>query len=218
MKALAFLFKMCRCISAEWKYKIGEVKDQELGLAKNPPFILYCLRLAFAFLSLLSGAQWIARTRKHRAMIEKNDLRPYRSIEKYAIGWLAFEFVPLAYLFIASVELVVFFVLIILLCYRLFDIFQSWVNQFMLAANFDAKNVNRSLVLAFLNYVEITLIGAIIRYRFQQPISFDKSLYGSVTAMIANPVQGSSVIQYAQLMFAVLFATIVVQHLVNRLR
>ncbi len=193
---------------------------------KNPPFVLNRLRRIFAFLFLLSGSKWIAGTKKHEAMIGDKDFSPYRCVEWYVIGWSAFELVALIYLLIVhgvlhrpvgSVEQVVFVVLIFPLCYRLFDIFQSWVGQFVLRSTWNTINVNRSLVLAIVGYIEITMIGAIVRFRFQQPILVGQSLYDSVASMIASPGDKASAIQYTQIMFAVLFAAVVVQHVVGRL-
>jgi hypothetical protein len=255
MKA-SFFCNICRCFFDELKSdndEIGRVQDKEWECAtnnirqshlqeeewklkkeaqtlvqiKHPPFILSGLRRFFAILYLLTPSKWISGTKKHQAMVRRNNFRPYRCIDIYVIVWLAFEFVALVYLFIVdtvlhrpigSVELVVFIVLIIFFCYRLFDVFQSWVGQFVLKSNWNAIIINRSLVLAIIGYIEITLIGAIIRFISQQPISCWHSLYGSVTAMIANPTEKcGSPILYTQLMFAILFLVAVAQHLLGRL-
>jgi len=79
--------------------------------------------------------------------------------------------------------------------------------------------VNRSLVLAFVGYIEITIIGAIIRFTYRQSNYFSDAFYNSVMTMIANPQHEDMglAIMYIQIGFAILFLTAVAQNVVGRL-
>ena len=193
------------------------VEDGGPKAPSNVPFILSWLRHLFLFLSLVSISYWLSLSQIHQEKIRKQlDFKPYRSADIYITIWLAFEISAAIAVGISHVQIVF---LAALFSYRLLDIFQSWVNQFLLNSKWTAINVNRSLIMAFAYYLEIIIMGAIIRFTFDEnPLrTFSDSLSSSVNTMIANPGQTPSPIQYVQIMFAVLFAAVVVQHVVGRL-
>jgi len=72
--------KICRSFFVEWeithkeliKLQYQEWERNIVGKKKsrprNPPFLLYWLRLVFEFLHLLSISKWLAQTQKHEEM------------------------------------------------------------------------------------------------------------------------------------------------------
>jgi hypothetical protein len=223
----------------EWQYKRAKLKEEEHleweliarnirrsneGVERsgpktppNAPFILSWLRHLFLFLSLVSYSYWLSLSQIHQEKIRKQlDFKPYRNADIYVTIWLAFEVLAAVTISVSHIQIVF---LAVLFGYRLLDIFQSWINQFLLSSKWNAINVNRSLVIAFVYYLEIIIMVAIIRITFDSnPLkTFSDSLSSSVNPMIANPGQTPSPIQYVQIMFAVLFAAVVVQHVVGRL-
>ncbi len=212
----------------EWERVVKDIKNSaakdenretEIQTPVNLPFILSCLRCIFSFLYLLSFSYWISGSRRKQKQIEQLDFKPYRCIDIYNAAWLLIEVLAAIVIGFCQLQVIAF---VGVFSYRLFEIFQSWVSQFMLRGRWNAINVNRSIVLAFTGYIEITIIGAIVKFTYGQykhtdVKNFLDALYDSVKAMIANPEEVASPIQYVQIMFAILFAAVVVQHVVGRL-
>jgi len=196
--------------------KTNEPKIQTAG------FILSWLRYIIAVCYLLSFSKWISGTSKKQKQIDSFDLRPYRCIDIYVIVWLCIELLVTIWFAVCNIryntDVCLVNTFVGLFCYRLFDIFQSWVSQFVLKSRWEAISINRSLVLAFVGYVEICIIGTFFRYVYGT-ISMWKNVHYSVTAMIANPMEkeSTSLIQYTQIMFAVLFLVVVAQHIMGKL-
>ncbi len=211
------------CFWNECVWEFRKVTSQ-----KDPGFIVKGLRWMFAVFYLLSFSKWISGTLKARRKIDTGNLRPYSCIEIYVTVWFFIEVAvastiasyhwPVIYSqSTLSHVFALFFV--VLFSYRLFDIFQSWVSQYVLKSRWEAINVNRSLVLAFVGYIEITIIGAIIRFAYQQSSYFSDAFYNSVMTVIANPQREDMglAIMYTQIGFAILFLTAVAQNVVGRL-
>ena len=217
------IYKKWRCVHEEWTRDKEELKEEERKeseryhqMPKNLPCILRRLRCLFLFLYFLSFTKWISGTKKADEKILYLDYKPYQCIERYVISWLFIDSIAATVIGLYNLKIIP---LVWVFSYRLLDIFQSWVSQFILRSKWKAINVNRSLVLAFEGYIEITIIGAIIKYTYGQyrGNNFLDALYDSVNTMIANPGNRASPIQYVQIMFAVLFVAVVVQHVVGRL-
>ena len=211
------------CFWKECKWEYRKVASQE-----SRGFILKGLRYVFALFYLLSFSKWLSGTLKARRNITQKNFHPYCCIEIYVTVWLFIEVAVASTIAIYHWPMIysqsklshvsaLFFVG--LFSYRLFDLFQSWVSQYVLKSNWDAIDVNRSLVLAFIGYIEITIIGAIIRFTYQQSNYFGDAFYNSVMTAIANPQREDVglAIMYTQIAFSILFLTAVAQHVVGRL-
>ena len=198
------------------KYK--QLKDSKEKVEK-PGCILSLLRCFFDYIFLFSISKWLSQTKKKQEKIKGGDLSPYRCVDIYVSVWLAIELVTtlvIKYLDwpVISKQFALSCVFIFLFSYRLFEIFQSWVSQFVLRYRWIAINANRSLVLAFVGYLEIAVIGTILRMIYEEA----SPLYNSVVSLIANPqLDYSSPIQYVQIMFSILFLAVVAQQIIARI-
>lgn len=212
-----------RCFWNECKWEFRKVRSE-----KAPGFIVPWLRWVFAFFYLLSFSKWISGTLKARRKIDTGNRRAYTCTEIYVTVWFFIE-AAVAYTIARCLWPVIYsqstlshvfaLAFVGLFSYRLFDIFQSWASQYVLKSRWEAIDMNRSLVLAFVGYIEITIIGAIIRFTYQQSNYFSDAFYNSVMTMILNP-QNEDVglpIMYVQIMFAILFLVTVTQHVVGKL-
>jgi hypothetical protein len=216
---------------AEWKdieENLNNMKREESKWEKEedgkekvekPGYVLTVLRYVFGYLFLLSLSKWLSQTEKKLEKIKDNDLSPYKCVDVYVTVWLAVELIMAIVIYfhdslVISKHLGLSCFFLGIFSYRLFDIFQSWVSQFVLRYRWNAINANRSLVLAFVGYLEVTIIGTIIRMIFEKK----SSLYNSVVSLIANPqISDSSPIQYVEIMFSILFLTVVAQQIIGRI-
>jgi len=151
--------------------------------------------------------------------------RRYIAVEIYVIAWLSIEIV----LFLLTKEPIVCSVCASLLsaviCYRLFDLFQSWVSQFVLGQESDPVNPLRTLILVLIGYAEIAISYAIITFVFSNTFSTEFTLpfhdigdafYYSLSTAIAIGSEwrpesvGSYFIFGTQIIFTLLFLTAVV--------
>lgn len=110
----------------------------------------------------------------------------------------------------------------ILILYRLFDIFQAWVNDFVLMPNWQPVDPRRTLVLVFIGFLEVIISYALFAFIYQtsfyirQSASLGQSLYYSVrtaTTISADWKPKSLAgyfIFYTELVFAILFVTAVI--------
>lgn len=154
----------------------------------------------------------------------------YTAVEIYVLGWFAIEIFFLLLLAKESLTGCSWFVWLLrfLICYRLFDIFQSWVSQFVLMPDWKPINPYRSLVLVFIGYIEIIISYALIAFvfgsTFSKPfLSVFQALYYSFTTAITMGSAwkpegaGGYAIFYTQIMFILLFITAVIQRILGRL-
>jgi hypothetical protein len=198
----------------------------------SPGFIVNWLRYLFTSFFLVSISKWISGTKKAEDMIFRRDLRPYKWIEIYVIIWLCLETVTLITIeilvrtnIVSSVSSIINTALfsklkilvLLIFSYRLFDIFQSWVGQFILGGKWKPISINRSLVLAFEGFVEIVLLGTLLGISGGYYPRVGDGIETSLMTMLINPEPGLNIIQYVQLLFAVLFIGVVVQHIIGRL-
>lgn len=187
----------------------------------SPGFIIPFLRFLFRVLAWLFPSQWI------REFIKCEKIR-YRCIDALEIFWVVVLILLLAshgWYFKSSLYLCLVISIVI---YRLYDIFQSWVYQFILMEDWRPVNIYRSLVLVIIGYFEIIISYSVLYFILQDNISKSfysvcQSLYYSVTTstMIGSndwqPVKPwGYVIFFSQIIFALLFLTVVVQHIIGR--
>jgi hypothetical protein len=113
-------------------------------------------------------------------------------------------------------------VLLAFTSYRLLDVFQSWMGNFFISDP-RPKNPYRTLVLTFIGYGEIILWYSILYFLFKHDFgiaSLQESLYYALgTASIGAGLQPmtnvSTVIFGTQIMFAVLFLTVIVNKIIT---
>ncbi len=107
--------------------------------------------------------------------------------------------------------------------YRLWDIFQTWVGNFVLHTP-NMKNQYRTLVVTLLGYGEIilwyTIIVFTLKESFPELNCFQNAFYYSLTiATVGNDTKPIGAIGFTvlstQLMFAILFLTVVINRILN---
>jgi hypothetical protein len=203
-----------------WEIEIKNVRDSEM-----PGIFLPILKYTFAFFALLSIGAGINRRNRNLTSQEIRDkglLYIIKRVDWYIFIWLVLELLAVCGIMTSPAFMLnsLYWLIIGFFSYRLFEIFQSWVSQFILTYKWDPINTNRSLVLAFEGYLEITLIGAVIRFTTSSeiPESFSASFSDSVMAMIANPkAETLNAIGYIQIIFSILFVAVVVQQVLARI-
>ncbi len=208
------------CIWREIKWEYRKWKSE-----KAPGFIVNSLRFLFFVVYLISPTKWISGKLSDREKIDRGNYHPYCCVEIYVICWLFIEMALVIYIFKAPMQVslinnqLVINIFRIAFIIRLIDIFQSWVSQFVLKSKWEAIHITRSLILAIINYIEIAIIAAFLRFVLYPNMTLCDAFGHSVMTMIANPQIGEDglLIMYVQIMFALLFLIAVAQHLVGRL-
>lgn len=191
-------------------------------------FILPGLRKLFTYLEKFSYIRfkvWRLQRKKHLS----NSL--YKVVDCYEIKWVIKEiifFILLAF-YHTWVYNVIFWIPFLFILYRLFDIFQAWVSQFVLGGvpkqSWKPINIYRSLVLVFIGYGEITISYAFIAFfrkeQFQGITCWQQALYYSVRNAVTigtdyNPISiWGYLIFWTQVGFALLFLTAVVNSIIT---
>ncbi len=208
------MFKGFKWVWEECSWEVANVKT-----FANPGFILPGLRYLFAVLKLLSFGGWINRRYRYFTSQELKDsgyLHIFFKMDIYVLCWIVLEFLAMFLVFRSPtvVQGSLLAVVLVVSSYRLLEIFQAWVNQYVLTYKWDPIDASRSLVFAFVGYWEITVIGAVVRMGTNHTGAWTNSLM----TMILNPAnEGALPIQYIQIMFAVLFAIVVVKQVVGRI-
>jgi hypothetical protein len=163
------------------------------------------------------------------------DKRKYHAVDWYVFVWVIVElviFFLLLILFPAIASNCVFnIVLKVLIAYRLFDIFQSWISQFVLGGvptKWRPVNIYRSLVLVFIGYFEIIISYALLIFtlknNFPDISSLQQALYFSIrsAATMGYDITPVGCIGYTifitQIMFVLLFLTAVVNTIISHKR
>ena len=208
------MFNGFKWVWEECRWELANVKT-----FSNPGLILPGLRYLFAIFKLLSIGGWINRNYRYFTSQELKDsgyLYIFRRMDFYILLWIVLE---LLVTFLQHRSPQIFhepwrIVVLGFASYRLFEIFQAWVCQFILTYKWDPINASRSLVIAFGGYWEVVVIGGIIRAVANQP----GPLTNSITTMILNPAnEGTSPIQYIQIMFVLLFIIVVAKQMVGKM-
>ena len=199
-------------------YNLGMVGDNE----KEEEGVLRRL-LEHVFRALF----WVFPTKYFTWFFGKNR---YIAVEAYVLlVWVPFEIIIFC-TFTSSVSASVGWFRIFaaaLLSYRLLDIFQSWVSQFIVSKDWQPINPYRSLILVIISFTEIILIYGTLSFIFQRAFSepfltISESLYYSVTTATAigsswHPISVAGyALFYTQIMFSILFLTFVIQRILKR--
>jgi hypothetical protein len=188
------------------------------------------LKVLFWVLAKLSLSRIIVFCMGRR--LGATDKRRYLAVDWYVFAWFIFElfiFFLLLKIFPAIASNHVFnIILLVLISYRLFDIFQSWISQFVLGgvpAKWKPINIYRSLVLVFIGYFEVIISYALLIFtlknNFQGISSLGQALYCSVrcTATIGYDITPIGCTGYAvlitQIMFVILFITAAVNTIIS---
>jgi hypothetical protein len=220
---LRLLSWICEWVRIGYWHEIYEVRRQE-----NHGYILGWLRYLFAILPLLTLHKWLTvKYQSYSSQELKNTgkLFIYKRVEIWdVLSWVILQGLIIIFILVWPiwVQNSLATVGIVFLCFRLFEIFQSWVSQFILKYEWDPINANRSLLLSIVSYLEIVAIGAIIRFMVSSTvdsIALFTALRYSILATIANPSEKDMFgpILYTQIMFALLFLTTVIQQVVGRI-
>jgi hypothetical protein len=210
----------------EFRNELEWQRQKQVGSKwTNPGWILRALRYIFMLLYMFTPSKWISGTKEQHYRIKYYFYRkPYKYIDCFVVSWIIMEAAVLIWLHNSSRLLPEWLILILFGFYgfRLFDIFQSWVNQFILRYDWNAISTNRALVLNFVAYFEILLIGTFFRLIYPGQIckiSCNEAFRRSLMALIANPVEKDTAyfILYIQIIFSILFLTVVAQQVLSRI-
>jgi hypothetical protein len=195
-------------------------------LCCNQGWILDVVRWKFSILQVLSIGRiiaWCIKTKKSRKFA-------YIFTDFYVMFWVGL----LIWLFLCQAHVgcgsaVLWLVAVVLVSYRLFEIFQSWVSQFILGGvprpGWQPISKFRSLILVFIGYCEVVVAYAIFALIFNEHFTginrWQDALYYSVrnAATIGSKFHPEDCVGYTlfitQIMFALLFLTAVVQSIVS---
>lgn len=208
-------------------------KENEYECRKNDTWLTYKLGRLFTIFNKLSCSRFKVWHLEHIKCFINWKL--YKFVDLYVLGWLLSEII--LFILLACFDQwsyrCIFWIPLIFIFYRLFEIFQSWFSQFILGGvpnKWSPTNLNRSLVLVFLNYIEIVISYAIIalfsKYNFvndefQNIISWQQSLEHSIRNAVAmgSEYHPANFIGWAifitQICFAILFLTAIVNKIVS---
>ena len=177
-------------------------QSSELRTCWNDGWFLPLLKWFFWILSWLSLGRvipyWIENTYGKKAR--------FFFIDTYVFLWIVFV-TTLAILEITSHILVLDRIILSFLGYRLFEIFQSWVSQYILGGvptPLHLHNPYRTLIIVFIDYVIMTLAYALFRVSSG---SFSSGLRDSLNIAVFNipSTQGVDCLLVTQITFAILF-------------
>lgn len=193
----------------------------------NDGWILDSLRVIFLVLSLLSIGVIAPYCIK-----EKYGVRcRYLFVDWYVTFWVilivVFSFLAIRNAPCLSHKNIV----IVPLSYRLFEIFQSWVSQYVLGGvpiQWESRNIFRSLVLVFIDYGQVifsnSLLVFILKDNFQGIICWLQSLHYSLGnfVIIGSGIIPTTGIGYAlfvpQVLLTILFLTAAVNRIIAAMK
>lgn len=151
----------------------------------------------------------------------------YLFVDSYVVFWVALVFI---FTFITVKNDLVpirncFF--LALLSYRLFEIFQSWISQYVLGGVRELwipRNIHRSLILVFVDYMIVVfsyaLLVFILRDNFGGVDRWEQSLlysfgnaFGNIPIAMASMTFVGYVLLVTQIMFTILFLTAVINRI-----
>jgi hypothetical protein len=191
----------------------------------NDGFILDGLKCIFFWLSKLSCLRftiWRLEQKGHWNSCL------YKVVDSYILARFILEISLSVFLYHSRHELYSNWLvvpLIIVVSYQMFDIFQTWVNQFILG-EWNPISLSRTLVLVFIGYAQITLCYSFIAFFFRDQFShnmvnwiqaFRYSIGNAVTiGSNYSPTHfGGYMIFASQLGFTLLFITAVVSRIIS---
>ena len=199
----------------------------------NNGWIYDSLKVLFWVLAKFSVSRIIVFFKERR--YGATDKRKYLVVDWYVFVWVIVElfiFFLLLILFPAIASNCVFNIALkVLISYRLFDIFQSSISQFVLGGvptKWEPVNIYRSLVLVSVGYFEIiisyALLALTLKDNFQGITYWQQALYYSIrnAATIGSDITPIGCLGYTifgtQIIFALLFLTAVINTIVGHKR
>jgi hypothetical protein len=137
--------------------------------------------------------------------------------------------------FVALLAFLIFFqtivrdnatVFIVIISYRLFEIFESWVSQYLLGGTstpWHPANPHRTLVILFEDYFAVTVSYAIFGLMFVAGVdSFGSAIFYSIRNAVTIGAEVSTPAGYAifasQLLFSLLFLVAAVNRIISSLK
>ncbi len=170
---------------------------------------------------------------KNRAEEENLEKRSYICVDWYVISWLAIGIIMFFLLLFFpefGQQCVVRVIFTLFLSYRLLDIFQAWVNMFLLKEDPELRDPLRTLVLTLVAYFEILVAYAVIAFLFKSGFqsvlntgTFDHTVESLRYSVGILTTLGSTwepsafngyLILYTQVFLGVLFIVIVIQRVI----
>lgn len=197
----------------------------------NEGWILDALRITFWFFSKLSVSRVVVYFKEKKYGIGHR--KSYQSVDWYVLSWLIAEvsFFILLAIFDATRHNALFWIPLIFIFYRLFDIFQSLVSQYILGGvtgKWNPINIYRSLVLVFIGYLEVTISNAFVALFFKTQFNgideWTQAWYYSLrnAATIGSDYSPKTVLGLiifsAQVIITLLFVTAVVNRIISHIR
>ena len=195
----------------------------------NDGWILNVTRILFWFFQKLSIIRFIVFCKHRKYGVDYR--KGYHAVDWYVFSWFLVEFILLILLanFYDLAHNIAFVILSrLLISYRLFDIFQAWVSQFVLGGvppGWKPINIYRSLVLVFIGYIEIIISYALFAFvsnaHFDGITNWQQALYYSLrnAATIGTDWHPITFLGYTifgtQIMFVLLFLTAVVNTIIS---
>ncbi len=226
-KLKALLNKVEQKCANEWRERKN---DKYKGVGIILPNIKWFFdRILYEKLSL---HYWLI---KRRLNVEKDEEQEqhFRYVDLYVLFWLVLG-IFIFFLLLFSPNLgqrsILGVIFSVLLLYRLFDIFQAWVNMFLLIENPELRDPIRNLVLAFVSYLEVIIGYSVLTFIFKSGYSYfsnthtfqnvgDSLRYSiGVLTTIGSNWEPSTwcgyFFFYTQVIFGVLFVTVVIQRVI----
>lgn len=198
----------------------------KVKLCWNNGWLIVVLKYLFVFFSKLSFGLLITYFIE-RKKGDEHRCR-YLFVDSYVTFWVGL-IVLFSMLAINSTPCCILdCIILIFLSYRLFEIFQSWVSQYILGGvsePWKTRNIYRNLVLVFLDYGEVifsyALLAFILKNNFSGITCWQQSfLYslGHAVTIGSNNIVPTTSIGYAlfatQLMFTLLFLVAAVNRII----
>ena len=158
-------------------------------------------------------------------------LKRYRNVEIWVLSWLIFEELWII-VFLVCPDLYWFCALkcfiLVLLSYRLIDIFFAWLAIFVVQEEVRPLSPPRTLVLSLIGYVEIVFIFTVIAFLFgnhfnPQLYCIQQSLRYSVGVATTSgspfePIGVGHLLFYGELSFVALFALVIIVRVLSLFR
>jgi hypothetical protein len=119
----------------------------------------------------------------------------YKVVDTYITLWVAFFVLLVICPWFSGLASQHAYVFIVIASYRLFEIFQSWISQFVLGGVPTAwrpVNVNRSLLLAFEGYFEITVGFALFAFLLPSHFCGISDWFDALEYSVRNAVANGS--------------------------
>lgn len=206
---------MCRSKFCEyWKQDWHSVKP-----CWNDGFILDVIKVVLWVIRKFSIINCVVfHIKKHHP-----DKFVYRAVDSYVLFWFLLSIGFLVWLSNTTPNCIFSIVFVVFASYRLLDIFQTWVGNFLLKDP-DLRNSYRTLILTFVGYGEVVFWYSILAFIFKNNFidigDWQQSLYYAMgTVTIGTDIKSNTpfgfVMFSTQLMFTILFLSVVVNKIIS---